>query len=150
MVVCENPSRSVVFEILRPARLAPTTIAHSKSLKSHFLGPLTSTRHFRQHTDINTTDVSIKQFSPLNILPLTLAIQHHSIIESYQYEHLIDLKQSSHEPIIINDIFSPSAEIYRKLIVTNSKLNIDEPLKVIKVINFPFVLGLIDITAAGH
>ncbi len=25
MVVCENPSRSAVFEILRPARLAPTT-----------------------------------------------------------------------------------------------------------------------------
>ncbi len=33
----------------------------------------------------------------------------------------------------------------------NSKLNIDEPLKAIKVIDFlfSFVLGLIDITAAG-
>ncbi len=36
MVVHENPSRSAVFEILRPARLAPTTIPHSKSLKSPF------------------------------------------------------------------------------------------------------------------
>ncbi len=36
MVVRENPSRSAVFEILRPARLAPTTIPHSKSLKSPF------------------------------------------------------------------------------------------------------------------
>ncbi len=34
----------------------------------------------------------------------------------------------------------------------NSKLNIDEPLKAIKVIDFlfSFVLGLIDITAAGY
>ncbi len=36
----------------------------------------------------------------------------------------------------------------------NSKLNIDEPLKAIKVIDFLFffffVLGLIDITAAGY
>jgi len=31
-VVCENPSRSAVSEILRPARLAPTTILSSKSL----------------------------------------------------------------------------------------------------------------------
>ncbi len=30
----ENLSRSAVFEILRPAHLAPTTIPHSKSLKS--------------------------------------------------------------------------------------------------------------------
>ncbi len=36
MVVCENPSRSAVFEILRPARLAPTTIPRSESLKSPF------------------------------------------------------------------------------------------------------------------
>ncbi len=36
MVVRENPSRSAVFEILRPARLAPTTIPRSKSLKSPF------------------------------------------------------------------------------------------------------------------
>ncbi len=35
MVVCENPSISS-FEILRPARLAPTTIPRSKSLKSPF------------------------------------------------------------------------------------------------------------------
>ncbi len=34
MVVRENPSRSAVFEILRPDRLAPTTIPRSKSLKS--------------------------------------------------------------------------------------------------------------------
>ncbi len=35
----------------------------------------------------------------------------------------------------------------------NSKLNIDEPVKAIKVIDFlffSFVLGLIDITAAGY
>ncbi len=32
----------------------------------------------------------------------------------------------------------------------NSKLNIDEPLKAIKVIDFLFFLGLIDITAAGY
>ncbi len=35
----------------------------------------------------------------------------------------------------------------------NSKLNVDEPLKAIKVIDFlffSFVLGLIDITAAGY
>ncbi len=32
----ENPSRSVVFEILRPVCLAPTTIPRSKSLKSPF------------------------------------------------------------------------------------------------------------------
>ncbi len=36
MVVRENPSRSAVFEILRPARLATTTIPHLKSLKSPF------------------------------------------------------------------------------------------------------------------
>jgi len=36
MVVCENPSRSAVCEILRPARLTPTTIPRSKSLKSPF------------------------------------------------------------------------------------------------------------------
>ncbi len=36
MVVSENPSRSAVYEILRPARLAPTTIPRSKSLKSSF------------------------------------------------------------------------------------------------------------------
>ncbi len=36
MVVRKNPSRSAVFKILRPARLAPTTIASSKSLKSPF------------------------------------------------------------------------------------------------------------------
>jgi len=30
----ENPSRSAVSEMLRPARLAPTAIPHSKSLKS--------------------------------------------------------------------------------------------------------------------
>ncbi len=36
MVVHENPSRSADFEILRPARLAPTTIPRSKSLKSPF------------------------------------------------------------------------------------------------------------------
>ncbi len=36
MVVCENPSRSAVYEILRPVRLAPTTIPRSKSLKSPF------------------------------------------------------------------------------------------------------------------
>ncbi len=36
MVVCGNPSRSAVFEILRPARLRPTTIPRSKSLKSPF------------------------------------------------------------------------------------------------------------------
>ncbi len=36
MVVRENLSRSTVFEILRPARLAPTTIPRSKSLKSPF------------------------------------------------------------------------------------------------------------------
>ncbi len=35
-VVGENPSRSAVFEILRRARLAPTTIPRSKSLKSPF------------------------------------------------------------------------------------------------------------------
>ncbi len=35
----------------------------------------------------------------------------------------------------------------------NSKLNIDEPLKAMKVIDFlffHFVIGLIDITAAGY
>ncbi len=37
MVVCENPSRSAVYEILRPAHLAPTTIPRSKSLKSPLL-----------------------------------------------------------------------------------------------------------------
>ncbi len=69
----------------------------------------------------------------------------------------MNLKQSSHEPIIINDIFSylcPSAVIYRKIIkLSNTKLNIDETLKAIKVIGFlffSFVLGLIDITAAGY
>ncbi len=36
MVVCENLSRSAVFEILRPVRLTRTTIPHSKSLKSPF------------------------------------------------------------------------------------------------------------------
>ncbi len=36
MVVCENPSRSAVSEILRPARLAPIIIICSKSLKSPF------------------------------------------------------------------------------------------------------------------
>ncbi len=36
MVVHENLSRSAVSEIIRPARLAPTTIPHSKSLKSPF------------------------------------------------------------------------------------------------------------------
>ncbi len=41
MVVCENPSRSAVFEILRPVRLAPTTIPRSKSLKSPFFPILT-------------------------------------------------------------------------------------------------------------
>ncbi len=35
-VVREYPSRSAVFEILRPARLAPTIIPRSKSLKSPF------------------------------------------------------------------------------------------------------------------
>ncbi len=34
MVVCENPSRSAVSEILRPVRLEPPTIPRSKSLKS--------------------------------------------------------------------------------------------------------------------
>ncbi len=32
----KKPSRSAVYEILRPARLAPTTIPRSKSLKSPF------------------------------------------------------------------------------------------------------------------
>lgn len=36
MVVCENSSKSVVSEIVRPAHLAPATMFHSKSLKSHF------------------------------------------------------------------------------------------------------------------
>ncbi len=36
MVVHENPGRSAVSEILRPARLAPTTMPVSKSLKSPF------------------------------------------------------------------------------------------------------------------
>uniref|UniRef100_A0A8C9U5E2 IF rod domain-containing protein n=1 Tax=Scleropages formosus TaxID=113540 RepID=A0A8C9U5E2_SCLFO len=36
MVLRENPSRSAVSGILRPARLAPTTVPHSKSLKSPF------------------------------------------------------------------------------------------------------------------
>ncbi len=36
MVVRKNLGRSAVFKILRPARLAPTTIASSKSLKSPF------------------------------------------------------------------------------------------------------------------
>ncbi len=36
MVVHGNPSRSAVLEILRPARMAPTTIPRSKSLKSPF------------------------------------------------------------------------------------------------------------------
>ncbi len=35
--VCENPNRSAVCEILRPARLAPTTVPRSTSLKNHFL-----------------------------------------------------------------------------------------------------------------
>ncbi len=35
-VVCENPSRSAVFEILRAARLTPTTIPRSKSPESPF------------------------------------------------------------------------------------------------------------------
>ncbi len=35
-VVGENPSRSAVFKIPRPAHLTPTTIPHSKSLKSPF------------------------------------------------------------------------------------------------------------------
>ncbi len=55
----------------------------------------------------------------------------------------MNLKQSSHEPIIINDIFSylcPSEEIYRKWIVFKHYIdeNIDEPLKAIKVIDFLF------------
>ncbi len=37
----ENPSRSAVFEILRPARLALTIIPHSKCLKSPFFPILT-------------------------------------------------------------------------------------------------------------
>ncbi len=36
MLVHENPSRSAVSEILRPARLAPGTMPRSKSLKSPF------------------------------------------------------------------------------------------------------------------
>ncbi len=36
MVVRENPSRSAVSEILRPACLAQTTMSRSKSLKSPF------------------------------------------------------------------------------------------------------------------
>uniref|UniRef100_A0A0E9XX92 Uncharacterized protein n=1 Tax=Anguilla anguilla TaxID=7936 RepID=A0A0E9XX92_ANGAN len=36
MIVRENPSRSAVYEILKPARLAPTTMPRSKSLKSPF------------------------------------------------------------------------------------------------------------------
>lgn len=34
--ICENPSRSQVSEILRPAHLAPTTMLHLKSIKSLF------------------------------------------------------------------------------------------------------------------
>ncbi len=36
MVVCENPSRSAVCEILRSVRLTPTTIPRSKPIKSSF------------------------------------------------------------------------------------------------------------------
>ena len=35
-VVCENPRRSAVSEILKPPCLAPTIIPRSKSLRSHF------------------------------------------------------------------------------------------------------------------
>ncbi len=40
IVVHENPSRSAVFEILRPARLAPTTIPLSKSLLNPLFFPI--------------------------------------------------------------------------------------------------------------
>ncbi len=30
-----------------------------------------------------------------NIYPLTIAIQHYSIIESYQFEHLLDFKNNN-------------------------------------------------------
>ncbi len=68
-------------------------------------------------------------------------MQHYSIIESYQFEHLLDLTFHLSELNLIS---------FQTL---NSKLNIDEPLKAIKVIDFllsSFVLGLIDITAAGY
>uniref|UniRef100_A0AAR2JRQ2 EGF-like domain-containing protein n=1 Tax=Pygocentrus nattereri TaxID=42514 RepID=A0AAR2JRQ2_PYGNA len=46
MVVRENPSRSAVSEILRPARLAPTTTPRSKPLKSPFSPVLMLGLHF--------------------------------------------------------------------------------------------------------
>ncbi len=62
---------------------------------------------------------------PLHIEPLTVAIQYYSIIESYQFEHLLDLTSNLSELKTIftrthyNNIFSylcPSAEIYIKWI----------------------------------
>ncbi len=52
-------------------------------------------------TAINTTDVSIKLFFPLNMYPLTEAIQHYSITESYQFEHLLDFTSNLSELKII-------------------------------------------------
>ncbi len=58
----ENPSRSAVCEILRPARLAPTTIPCSKSLKSPYfpilmLG-LNFSKSFSPHLDAQMDLVS--------------------------------------------------------------------------------------------
>ncbi len=56
----------------------------------------------------------------------------------------MNLKQSSHKPIVINVIFiylCPSAEIYRNWIkLSNTKLNTGEFLKIHKVIDFLFFL----------
>ena len=45
--VHENPRRSAISEILKPACLAPTIIPRSKSLRSHFFPFLILVRFFR-------------------------------------------------------------------------------------------------------
>ncbi len=55
MVVRENPSRSAVSEILRPVRLAPTTIPRSKSLKSPFFPILMLGLNFSKLSSTSST-----------------------------------------------------------------------------------------------
>uniref|UniRef100_A0A3B4C4K6 Ig-like domain-containing protein n=1 Tax=Pygocentrus nattereri TaxID=42514 RepID=A0A3B4C4K6_PYGNA len=59
MVVCENPSRSAVSEILRPARLAPTTTPRSKPLKSPFFPVLMLGLHFSKSSLYSKDDVQL-------------------------------------------------------------------------------------------
>ncbi len=56
MDVCENPSRSAVSEILRPARLAPTTIPRSMSLKSPFFPVLMLSLNFSKSSSSHLDD----------------------------------------------------------------------------------------------